>query len=192
MDLDELLLALRRGEPRASERFGLAVRDELYRFFSNCFGPVDADELTQDAFIVVWEKLDQFEPHAPGHVVRWLFTIAANKARARREAPIRQIARHDKVREHQAIDSPMTGPETRVRQREQQEIFERCKDQLDDDEQRILDHTFAGGNDRQLARAEDIKTASVRSRRHRAKRTMRELVEAERKTPDAQRSPPPS
>jgi RNA polymerase sigma factor (sigma-70 family) len=192
MDLDELLAALRRGEPGAREQFGLAVREELYRFFSNCFGPTDADELTHEAFVVMWEKLDRFESRGHGYFVRWLNVIAANKACARRQAPVREAARQDKLREHQAMAEPMISPGSCVFEREQHEILERCKDELPDDERKVIEHTLAGGDDRALAEEDGIKTGSIRTRRHRAKVHVQQLIEANRKTPDSERSPPPS
>lgn len=192
MDLDEALRALRAGEPKAREQFGRALWSEVHRFFSKCFGSVDAHELTQATCLVVWEKLDRFESRGPGSFARWVITIAANKARARRLAPIREAARQGKLLEHQAIASPINSPTTWLLRREQLEQFERCKEELPDHERKVIDHTLAGGDDRELAEEEGIKTGSVRVRRHRATRHMQKLVEAQRKTPESERSPPPT
>lgn len=192
MNLDELLLALRSGEPGAREQFGRAVQAELQRFFSNCFGPADTAELTQQTFLVAWEKLETFESLGSGSFERWLYAIAGNKARAHQQAPSRQYARHDKLREHQALASPQTSAGTRILRDQQRELFERCLAELPTDDREIIEHTLAEGDDRELAEAEGIKSASVRSRRHRANRKMRRLVDAKRKTPDTDRSPLPS
>lgn len=192
MDLDQLLLALRSGEPGARDQFGRAVQAELRRFFSNCFGAADTDELTQATFLIVWEKLDTFESRGPGYVERWLYAIAGNRALVRQQAPSREHARHDKLREHQAFASPMTSAGTRILRDEQRALFDQCLDELPTDDREIIEHTLAEGDDRELAEAAGIKSASLRSRRHRAKQRMQRLVDAKRKTPDRDRSPRPS
>jgi RNA polymerase sigma factor (sigma-70 family) len=188
MDLDDLLLALRNGEPSARKQFGLAVRLELHRFFSKCFGRTDVDDLVHDAFEVIWKKLPTFESQGPGYFTRWLYVIAANMARRRSCAPLREIARQHNL-QRQAVVSPVKTPGTHLLKREQRELLERCKQELPDHEQAVIDHTLAGGDDRAFANEEGIKPASVRTRRHRATLHVQELIDANRKTPDSQRSP---
>src|SRR5690606_11216052 len=103
MDLDELLASLRAGEPAARDAFGVAVFEELKRFFSQRFSVEDTNELTQVTFDVVWQKLDSFEPRGPGSFNRWLWKIAANKALAHRQVPVREQVRQSKLSEHQRV-----------------------------------------------------------------------------------------
>jgi RNA polymerase sigma factor (sigma-70 family) len=190
MDLDELLAALRAGEPGARDAFGMAVFDELQQFFSQRFSGEDTNELTQATFDVVWQKLDRFEPRGPGSFGRWLRTIAANKARARRQAPLREHVRHSKLSEHQSLGTPLITPSTMVLRKEQRELVEQHKRELPEHERQALEHELADGDDRELADAEGIAVKSAASRRYRAKRRLQKSIEAARKTPDSQASTP--
>jgi RNA polymerase sigma factor (sigma-70 family) len=189
MDLDEALRALRAEEPKAREQFGRALRTELQRFFSNCFGPIDAHELTQATCVVVLEKLDRFESRGPGSFERWVYKIAANKARVRRQSPTREAARQGKLLAHQAMVSPLNSPTTWMLRRERLELLEHCKPNLPDHERRALEHALAGGDERSLAEQEGIAEATARSRKHRAKVHIVELLAVSRKTPDSERTP---
>jgi len=191
MDLDELLASLRAGEPGARDAFGVAVFEELKRFFSQRFSDEDTNELTQVTFDVVWQKLDSFEPRGEGSFGRWLWKIAANKALAHRQVPVREQVRQSKLSEHQRVATPMLTPSTVTLRREQRELVERHKAKLPDHERRALEHELADGDDRELAETESIAVKSAASRRYRAKQHLQEAIEAERKTPSSP-TPPPS
>ena len=190
MDLDELLAALRAGQPDALDAFGIAVFEELKRFFSQKFGDEDTKELTQATFDVVWQKLDDFEPRGPGSFGRWLRTIAGNKALVLRQAPLREHGRQSKLSEHQRLVTPMLTPSTVVLRHEQRELVEQHKSKLPEHERRALEHELADGDDRALADAEGIAVKSAASRRYRAKQHLQESIAAARKTPDSRASTP--
>jgi len=57
----QLVEALRRGEPSATELLVAAYGDRAYRLANNIMGsPQDAEEVVQDAFWAVVRKIDTF------------------------------------------------------------------------------------------------------------------------------------
>lgn len=81
--MDEDLSAIRRIQ--VGQETGLIELMERYRqpifrlAFRYTLSAADAADLTQAAFVKVWEKAQQFRPR--GSVKSWIFTIAANLCR---------------------------------------------------------------------------------------------------------------
>lgn len=60
------------------ERFAALYRREhgdVLRFVARRAGPERAEDITHDAFLVAWRRLDEL-PAAPGDVRAWLFAVA--------------------------------------------------------------------------------------------------------------------
>jgi len=82
---EELIDKARRGDSRAFEDLARAEERVLYRHVARMVGPTEAEDVVQDAFISAWKSMGSFE----GTAFRaWLFRIATNRAldmiRARR------------------------------------------------------------------------------------------------------------
>ena len=147
----------------------------VYRLAYRLTGDVhDAEDLTQDVFVKVFRSLHTYEP---GTFEGWLHRITTNAFldRARR----RQRIRMDALSEESSARLPSTGrgPEQTV-----------LDATLDDDVQRALDalppefraavvlSDIEGLTYEEVAEALDIKLGTVRSRIHRGRARLRELL----------------
>src|SRR5436853_1279785 len=75
----QLVEALRRGEPSATELLVAAYGDRAYRLANNIMGsPRDAEEVVQDAFWAVVRKIDTFRGESA--FGSWFYRIVANTA----------------------------------------------------------------------------------------------------------------
>src|SRR5437764_13959813 len=75
----QLVEALRRGEPSATELLVAAYGDRAYRLANNIMGsPQDAEEVVQDAFWAVVRKIDTFRGESA--FGSWFYRIVANTA----------------------------------------------------------------------------------------------------------------
>lgn len=73
----DALARARTGDPRAFEELARSEERALFRHVARLLGPVDAEDVVQDAFISAWRSLASFE----GTSFRaWLFRIATNRA----------------------------------------------------------------------------------------------------------------
>lgn len=76
-DLAQLVVAVRRGEEGAFDRFVAAVRPRLFAFGRlMCRQREDAEDVLQDTLLTVFRKLHTLE--SPAAVQGWLFRIARN------------------------------------------------------------------------------------------------------------------
>src|SRR5437867_2655213 len=78
----------RQGDARAFEQLARDLERPLYRHAMRMVGPVDAEDVVQDALLSAWRSLTSFE----GSSFRaWIFRIATNRAldrlRSRRRHP---------------------------------------------------------------------------------------------------------
>ena len=91
-----LVLRVRAGEPRA---FDELVRLHLGRVFGIVLRVLgqreDAEDVTQEVFLAVLEKIDRYDPRRPFEP--WLYRIATNRALNARKA--RQLRRMDEIPE---------------------------------------------------------------------------------------------
>jgi RNA polymerase sigma-70 factor, ECF subfamily len=79
MDSDELLVArTREGELTAFEQLVERHRAIVFRVAARIVGPDDAADVSQDAFLRAFHRLDGFKAEAP--FVRWLLQITHNVA----------------------------------------------------------------------------------------------------------------
>jgi RNA polymerase sigma-70 factor (ECF subfamily) len=79
---DEILIA--RAQAGSSPAFVELVRrfdTRLFNFLLRRVGHVaDAEDLTQEAFLRAWQRIDRFRPARGGRFSTWLFTIASRAA----------------------------------------------------------------------------------------------------------------
>ncbi|MFN8481660.1 MAG: sigma-70 family RNA polymerase sigma factor [Anaerolineae bacterium] len=88
---EELVARCARGEREALaalyDRYATLVFSLVSRMLG---GGMTAEEVTQDSFVLLWRRADQFSPER-GRVLSWLMTIARNRAidelRRRQAAP---------------------------------------------------------------------------------------------------------
>jgi RNA polymerase sigma-70 factor (ECF subfamily) len=90
---DDLIARVAQGDPQAFALLFRRRQGEVYRFALHMTGaPAAADDVTQDAFMVVMRTAARYEPGRSG-VTAWLCGIARNCARQRlgRERPFQPL-----------------------------------------------------------------------------------------------------
>ena len=111
-ELEELLLCIARGEQQALEELYRRTRGAVYALaLSYLKNAHDAQDVTQDAFVRVWEGAVQYRPQ--GSPMAWLLTIARNLARMKLRQGARQAELSDEEWEAIPADSPGVTPEDR-------------------------------------------------------------------------------
>ena len=176
MDLEELLLAVRHGEPRAWDELGVALNRELRRYFAKRFDSGIAQDLVQRTVLKVTEKIHDYPTGDAAKFRSWVFTIAFYEVQNAR----RRLGR-ERVRSAELVEfrSNGTSPSSYVRRRQEREIARRNLSRVDSRFRRALVHLARGGDAKSLAEREDIEVATVRTRGVRGREQLRELVQAE-------------
>ena len=120
----------------------------------------DAQDITQDTFVRIWEKAGQYRPQ--GKPLSWMLAIARNLALMK----LRSTQRTDLLPDEEwvlvpAPDSPLTA--------EDRHLLELVVNALADDERRVVMlHAVAGLKHREIADVLEIPLATVLSKYHRA------------------------
>ncbi len=97
-----------RGDTRAFERLYRQYAPMVHGLARRMAGPQDADDLTQEVFVKVWEKLDTFRGDAA--FATWLHRVATNLIITRRKARTR---RRDRFLEDEiALETASARPRT--------------------------------------------------------------------------------
>lgn len=105
-DADQLVAAARAGDPFAFDRLVRRFRPRIYALALHMSGSAsDADDITQDAFVLAYRHIRQFEGRS--HFFTWLYRITMRKAiDAQRERKLRGSWRDDvRVEEALRIDA---------------------------------------------------------------------------------------
>jgi RNA polymerase sigma-70 factor (ECF subfamily) len=136
------------------------------------------DDLAQDVFLKVYRGLPYFRGEA--RLSTWIYRIVQNvcaQARARRspEVPLeREDADGTPFPEHGSVDASFAGLELRDR-------LDKALAQLPDNYRLLVSaHYLDGVQYDALAEALDLPIGTVKTHLYRAKRRLRELLEAER------------
>ncbi len=135
-----------------------------------------SQDVAQDCFVRAWRHLDQFDARQAGFAT-WLFTIARNLAftELTRPAHRNEVPYGDDA--PQAWVPGNTPPDI-VAQRQQRLQLERAIRQLPTRDRSILALAYVQGLDLQsVARIEGMTPGALKTRLHRARRQLRELLE---------------
>lgn len=182
MDSDDQNLIKRTlsGDTDAFDQLVLKHQDRLYRTLVHMLGSVhDARDVTQDAFLLAYQKLDTFRQEASFY--SWLFRIAYHAAISRRRKN-RQI--HQSLegrREQTGIDlpdrSPASDPTEHLNREEQQELVRTALNQLPPDYRDVLTlKELEGFSYDEIASILGCPIGTVRSRIHRGREELREKL----------------
>lgn len=139
----------------------------------------DAEDLVQDVFLTVLEKVDAFQ--AGREFAPWFYRILANRALTQRKA--RALRRTEAIPDQ--ARAPNVSP---ARAAEQADVRERVRHAVDalPDRQRVIVDLFEleGWTGPEIAELLEVSPATVRWHLHEARRTLREaLAPLERKEP---------
>jgi RNA polymerase sigma-70 factor (ECF subfamily) len=141
--------------------------------------PDEAEEVTQEVFVRAWRGLRQFEGRA--QLSTWLYRIAYNEAQ-RRLARRRSSATSGEYAPEEALhdvpDRPQRGPEARALDREFGSILARALRELPDERRvAVVLRDIEGLSTEEAASVIGIRQAAFKSRLHRGRMQLRELLE---------------
>ena len=170
--------------------FGILVRKYQDRLFNSMVhllrNQSDAEDVVQDAFLLALRKLDSFQGNSQFYT--WLFRIARNTAisKLRRKKPTVSL---ESSGSEQRLDFPDDGPAVsdEMERRERQTGLMRAMDMLSSEHREILIlREMEEQNYETISEILDLPVGTVRSRLHRARSQLKELLI---KIEDGARSP---
>ena len=169
-ELERLLAGIAQGDREALAELYCRTRAAVYAMaLSFLKNAQDAQDVTQDAFVQVWDHAPQYRPH--GSPMAWLLTIARNLSRMR----LRQGDRRSELSEEawDALPAAESGLSPEDRQ-----MLQGALGALGDQERQVvLLHAVAGLKHREIAAVLELPLATVLSKYHRALKKMKVLLE---------------
>ena len=131
--------------------------------------PCDAQDVTQDVFVRVWEAAHDYRPQ--GSPMAWLLTIARNTALMRLRQGSRTGSMDDAAWE--ALPAPGLTAEERTSLKAALECLS------DDERQIVLLHAASGLKHREIGQLLSLPIATVLSKYHRALKKLRAQLEGD-------------
>jgi RNA polymerase sigma-70 factor (ECF subfamily) len=163
------------GELSAFEELARRHRDIVFRTAARIVGPTEAEDVTQDAFLRAFHRLDQYRGTAAFRT--WLLQIAQNAALNNlalvRRRPVEPTPESADVPDR----DPVRHPATRLERRERQERLERKLVSLRPEYRSVLVlRDLEGLSYSEIADVLDMPLGSVKGRLHRARGELIELL----------------
>ena len=170
--MESLIRRAQAGDTRAFEQL---YRANVGRVYALCLrlaaDPVRAEELTQDAFVSAWEKLDSFRGDAAFST--WIHRIAVNaflmstRTDGRRSARLRVVGDSVELETGGRVSAPETGID-----------LERAIASLPDGARAVFVlHDVEGYQHGEIAELMNIAPGTSKSQLHRARRLLREALD---------------
>ncbi|MCA9620616.1 MAG: sigma-70 family RNA polymerase sigma factor [Myxococcales bacterium] len=181
-DIDDVTLrACQLGDRRAAGRFIRHYQHMVFAFLSRMVGPgPHVEDLAQEVFLRAYRALPRFERRPNTRVSTWLLTIATRLVRDRRRkrSPV-LLPLHEET----ALPSPNAHPERERQRREIAEAFERAASQLSEEQRLVFVLAeFHGLSMQEIADLVGVPGNTVKTRLHRARQRLRELLGSLRET----------
>ncbi len=172
-----LIQRCREGDLEAFDRLVEKYQGRLYHSLVHWSGShEDAEDIVQDTFVQAYRKLDSFQERSA--FFTWLYRIAFNLAvsRSRRKKPEQSLeTRVEEIGEEVAAADE--SAERQALRAEQVEQVRRAIAQLHDDHRAVLVlRELEGLCYETIAEILDLAPGTVRSRLHRARMQLRELL----------------
>jgi RNA polymerase sigma factor (sigma-70 family) len=169
MDLEALLRATRDGKPGARDRLLDAAQMRLKRYFSRSNS---ADDLVQNAMMIVAQKLDDLGPDVVFEP--WLLRVARNMAHRERESQEHRTRLLGAIA--QAATKSVIGPLTALSQADIMKIVLEEIERLPASLRSVIENELREGDLDLFAAEQGITRGSARSRRSRAITRLRERI----------------
>ena len=175
MDSDRVLVSrCRGGDIRAFEQLVERHRDVVMRVAARIVGPSDAEDVTQDAFLRAFHRLQRFRGDATFRA--WLLQIAHNAAvdhlNRRRSEPVEDNGEHER-----SVSEVDRMPAERLEQRERARRLERKLRALSPQHRAVLVlRDIEGFTYDEIAQITSAPLGTVKIRLHRARRDLIELL----------------
>ena len=168
-ELERLLSGIAAGRPEDMSELYSRTRTAVYSLALSYLGNAhDAQDITQDTFVQVWERAGQYRPN--GSPMGWLLTVCRNLALMR----IRRADRHADLDDSgwDAIPAEEKGLSV-----EERALLQDALSLLDENERRVVMlHAAAGMKHREIASLLEMPLATVLSKYHRALKKLRAFM----------------
>ena len=168
-ELERLLSGIAAGRPEDMTELYSRTRTAVYSLALSYLGNAhDAQDITQDTFVQVWERAGQYRPN--GSPMGWLLTVCRNLALMR----IRRADRHADLDDSgwDAIPAEEKGISV-----EERALLQDALSLLDENERRVVMlHAAAGMKHREIASLLEMPLATVLSKYHRALKKLRAFM----------------
>ena len=168
-ELERLLSGIATGRPEDMSELYSRTRTAVYSLALSYLGNAhDAQDITQDTFVQVWERAGQYRPN--GSPMGWLLTVCRNLALMR----IRKADRHADLDDSgwDAIPAEEKGLSV-----EERALLQDALALLDKNERRVVMlHAAAGMKHREIAVLLEMPLATVLSKYHRAIKKLRAFM----------------
>ena len=170
--LEPLLAGLAAGDRDSLAELYRRTRAAVYGLaLSYLKNSQDAEDVTQDTFVRVWDGAVQYRPQ--GSPMAWLLTIARNLARMKLRQGARQAELSEEEWEAIPADSPSVTPEDR-------ELLQTALAGLEDQERQVvLLHAVTGLKHREIAALLEMPLATVLSKYHRALKKLKNKLKGD-------------
>ena len=172
LELQQLLLHIAGGERDALAELYQRTRTAVYGLaLSYLKNAQDAQDLTQDVYVQVWDCAEQYRP--TGSPMGWLLTVCRNLCLMR----MRREERHAALSEEEwdAIPTQEYGLDA-----DERALLQGALARLADEERRIvLLHAVTGMKHREIAALQELPHPTVLSKYHRALKKMRSFLEGD-------------
>ena len=168
-ELERLLSGIAAGRPEDMSELYSRTRTAVYSLALSYLGNAhDAQDITQDTFVKVWERARQYRPN--GSPMGWLLTVCRNLALMR----IRKADRHADLDDSGWDASPAEEKGLSV---EERALLQDALALLDKNERRVVMlHAAAGMKHREIAVLLEMPLATVLSKYHRAIKKLRAFM----------------
>lgn len=170
--LEELLSAVAAGDRDALAGLYQRCRAPVYAMALSCLRNAhDAQDLTQDVFVRVWERAGQYR--AQGSPMAWLLTLCRNEALSRLRTQGREGTLEPELWDAIPAEPAGLTPEERV-------LLQTALAALEDRERQVvLLHAVTGLKHREIAALLALPLATVLSKYRRALKKMRAYLEGD-------------
>ena len=167
------------GEQRAFAELVTMYQRPLFGFLGRMgMGQAQAEDIAQETFLRAWTHLPRFDP-AQAQFGTWLFTIARNLAYHALQSAAHQREVSGAEMELPDAACPQPGPQQVMEQSQQKAQLQAALRQLPMPDRSALSLVYVQGLAlADVARIEGDSLAAIKTRLHRAKQRLREILQS--------------
>lgn len=168
--LEPLMLRMQAGEQAALAELYRRIRTAVYGLaLSYLKHTHDAEDVTQDTFVRVWERIPQYQPR--GTPLAWVLTIARNLSLMKLRERGKTEELEPEAWERIAVDSPLVTAEDR-------QVLQAALAALSDEERQVVTlHAVTGWKHKEIAALLELPLSTVLSKYRRALQKLRAILE---------------
>jgi len=154
------------GERRAQRRLYELSHRHVYRLMVRMVGLQDAADVTQQVYLQVFRKIDQFAGHSKFET--WLYRLATNEA-------LQYLRKGQRWKFQTLAQEPMNHDEPQAERQEQKELLDRALSRVEPELRLVfLLREVEGLSYGEISAAIDIPGGTVGSRLNRARRELQQ------------------